>query len=93
MLDLVFSNRFKRDLKLLAKRGLDLDLLDEVIEKLRKRQPLDKKYKDHSLTGDYAGFRECHVLPDWLLIYRIDEEELFLFLLRSGTRSTFFSVL
>ena len=77
MLDLVFSNRFKRDLKLLAKRGLDLDLLDEVIEKLRKRQPLDKKYKDHSLTGDYAGFRECHVLPDWLLIYRIDEEELF----------------
>ena len=83
MLDLVFSNRFKRDLKLLAKRGLDLDLLDEVIEKLRKRQPLDKKYKDHSLTGDYAGFRECHVLPDWLLIYRIDEEELFLFLSRS----------
>ena len=90
MLDLVFSNRFKRDLKLLAKRGLDLDLLDEVIEKLRKRQPLDKKYKDNSLTGDYAGFRECHVLPDWLLIYRIDEEELFLFLSRSGTHSDLF---
>ena len=90
MLDLVFSNRFKRDLKLLAKRGLDLDLLDEVIEKLRKRQPLDKKYKDHSLTGDYAGFRECHVLPDWLLIYRIDEEELFLFLSRSGAHSGLF---
>ena len=90
MLDLVFSNRFKRDLKLLAKRGLDLDLLDEVIEKLRKRQPLDKKYKDHSLTGDYTGFRECHVLPDWLLIYRIDEEELFLFLSRSGTHSDLF---
>lgn len=90
MLDLVFSNRFKRDLKLLAKRGLDLDLLDEVIEKLRKRQPLDMKYKDHSLTSDYAGFRECHVLPDWLLIYRIDEEELFLFLSRSGTHSDLF---
>lgn len=90
MLDLVFSNRFKRDLKTLAKRGLNFDPLDDVVEKLRMRHPLEKKFRDHPLNGDYAGFRECHIQPDWLLIYRIDEDELFLFLSRSGSHSDLF---
>lgn len=90
MLDVVFSNRFKRDLKLLAKRGLNLDLLDEVVSKLANMQPLNPNNKDHSLSGDYAGFRECHIQPDWLLVYRIDNEQLYLFLSRTGTHSDLF---
>ena len=90
MLDIVFSNRFKRDLKLLSKRGMDLELLDEIVTKLAKGQPLDAKNKDHPLSGNYIGFRECHIQPDWLLIYRINEEELYLFLSRSGSHSDSF---
>lgn len=91
MLNVVLSNRFRKDLKLAAKRGYNLDLLDEIVEKLANRNPLPDKNRDHALTGDYAGFRECHIQPDWLLIYRIDEDELFLFLSRTGTHSDLFS--
>ena len=91
MLDVVLSNRFKRDLKLAAKRGYDLNLLDEIVEKLANREPLPEKNRDHGLTGDYIGFRECHIQPDWLLVYRIDEEELFLFLSRTGSHSDLFT--
>jgi mRNA interferase YafQ len=90
MLDVVLSNRFKRDLKLAAKRGYDLGLLDEIVEKLANRETLPEKNRDHGLTGDYIGFRECHIQPDWLLVYRIDEDELFLFLSRTGTHSDLF---
>ena len=90
MLDIVFSNRFKRDLKLLVKRKVDIGLLDEVVKMLANRQPLPSKYKDHSLTGNYSGFRECHIQPDWLLIYRIDEDGLYLFLSRTGSHSDLF---
>ena len=90
MLDIVFSNRFKRDLKLLVKRKVDIGLLDEVVKMLANRQPLPPKYKDHSLTGNYSGFRECHIQPDWLLIYRIDEDGLYLFLSRTGSHSDLF---
>ncbi|MBQ9080731.1 MAG: type II toxin-antitoxin system YafQ family toxin [Clostridia bacterium] len=89
-LDVVLSNRFKKDLKLISKRGYDLDLLDSVVEKLASRIPLEEKYRDHSLTGNYSGFRECHILPDWLLVYRIDENEVILFLSRTGTHSDLF---
>jgi len=90
MLDIVLSTRFKKDLKLAKKRGLNLDLMDEVVSTLASQQPLEEKHHDHPLSGYYEGFRECHILPDWLLIYRIDDEELFLFLSRTGTHSDLF---
>lgn len=90
MLNVVLSNRFKRDLKVAAKRGYNLALLDEVINTLASRQTLPEKNRDHSLSGDYIGFRECHILPDWLLIYRVDDDDLLLFLLRTGTHSDLF---
>ena len=89
-LNVVLSNRFRKDLKLISKRGYDLDLLNAVVEKLASGIPLEEKYRDHSLTGNYVGFRECHILPDWLLIYRIDESEIILFLSRTGTHSDLF---
>lgn len=90
MREILLSNRFKKDLKLIIKRGYDLNLLDTVVEKLANDIPLEEKYRDHGLTGNYAGFRECHVLPDWLLIYRVDDTELILFLSRTGTHSDLF---
>ena len=90
MLDVVFSNQFKRDLRLAKRRGYDLDLLDETVDKLTNREPLPQKNQDHALSGNYAGFRECHVQPDWLLVYRIDEEEAYVFLARTGTHSDLF---
>ena len=63
MLDIILSNRFRRDLKALKKRGLDLELLNAVVDTLAARQPLEEKHRDHALTGDYAGFRECHIQP------------------------------
>ena len=90
MLDIVASNQFKKDLKLAAKRGLNLSHLNEVVTALARREKLDDKYRDHNLTGDYRGFRECHIEPDWLLVYRISEEQLELFLFRTGSHSDLF---
>lgn len=90
MLSIVPSNQFKKDLKLARKRGLDLELLSVVVDTLAAQQPLDTKYRDHSLTGNYRGFRECHIEPDWLLVYRTEEEQLELFLFRTGTHSDLF---
>ncbi len=90
MLDIVLSNRFKKDLKLAAKRGYDLDLLDAVVTNIAERRPLAEKYRDHELTGNYSGFRECHIQPDWLLVYRVEADELILFLSRTGTHSDLF---
>ena len=87
MLDIILTNRFKKDLRLAKKRGYNVELLDNVVDTLAAKQPLDEKYLDHPLSGDYAGFRECHILPDWLLIYRVDEDELFLLLSRTGSHS------
>ena len=89
-LDIVLSNRFRKDLKLAKKHGLDLDLLDKVVTTLATTQVLDEKYRDHPLSGDYAGFRECHIQSDWLLVYRIDYEEVFLMLSRTGIHSDLF---
>lgn len=91
MLSIVLSNRFRKDLKHAKKRGLDLDLLEEVVDQLAKCVPLPEKNRDHALTGDYIGFRECHVAPDWLLVYRVEDEELELFLFRTGTHSDLFT--
>ena len=90
MLDIVPSNRFKKDLKLAIKRGYNIKLLEYVVNKLADKQPLEPKYKDHLLVGNYGGFRECHITPDWLLVYQIQESELILFLSRTGTHSDLF---
>ena len=90
MLDVVLSNRFKKDLKLAAKRGLDLAELEAVVNRLAAQQPLPDKNRDHTLTGDYFGFRECHIRPDWLLVYRVDGEDLVLFLFRTGSHTDLF---
>ena len=90
MLEVVLSNRFKKDLKTVKKRGYNISLLREVVLKLQQEEILDEKYHDHFLTGDYEGCRECHITPDWLLIYEIMDKELVLYLTRTGTHSDLF---
>ena len=90
MLKIVPSNQFKKDLRLAKKRGCKIELLREVVNTLAQGKKLDKKHHDHGLTGNYRGFRECHVEPDWLLVYRISQENLELFLFRTGTHSDLF---
>ena len=90
MLSIVPSNQFKKDLKLAKKRGLNLDKLKNAIDTLANEQELPAKCRDHSLSGNYSDFRECHIEPDWLLIYRIEKDELELFLFRTGSHSDLF---
>ena len=88
--NIVLTSMFKKDWKLAKKRGYDLNLLDDVVSTLSYGLPLDEKYKDHNLIGDCIGCRECHILPDWLLIYEIADDELILYLTRTGTHSDLF---
>ena len=90
MLNIVTSNKFLKDLKVAKSRGLDLSLLNQVVTKLANKETLEPKYQDHALIGNYADFRECHIKPDWLLIYSVDDDELELFLFRNGTHSDLF---
>ena len=90
MYEVVLSNRFRKDLKLAAKRGCDLALLNSIVDRLAQGETLPAKHRDHSLTGDYIGVRECHIQPDWLLIYRTEGEALMLFLMRTGTHADLF---
>ena len=90
MYEVVLSNRFRKDLKLAAKRGCALALLNSIVDRLAQGETLPAKHRDHSLTGDYIGFRECHIQPDWLLIYRTEGEALMLFLMRTGTHADLF---
>ena len=90
MLTIKYETGFKKDYKRIVKRGYDVSLLEEVINYLANRIPLPKKYKDHGLSGNYVGFRECHITPDWLLIYKIDDNELILYLTRTGSHSDLF---
>lgn len=90
MLEIVPSNQFKRDLRLAKKRGCKIEHLRGVVNTLANEQHLDEKFNDHGLTGNYSGFRECHIEPDWLLIYRIYKNALELFLFRTGTHSDLF---
>ncbi|MEE1048152.1 MAG: type II toxin-antitoxin system YafQ family toxin, partial [Clostridia bacterium] len=85
MLNIVSSNRFKKDLKLAIRRGYNISLLEEVVNKLAMGEILEKKYRDHELSGDFKGLRECHITPDWLLVYQIVDSELVLYLSRTGT--------
>ena len=83
------TTQFKKDFKLAMKRSMKIELLEEVIAMLAMGETLPDKHKDHALTGNWVGHRECHILPDWLLIYRI-EEVLVLTLARTGTHSDLF---
>ena len=88
--ELILTGKFKKSLKLAKKRGLDLKLLDKVITMLQNDVPLEEKYRDHELKGKYQGFKECHIQPDWLLVYKIVNERLILKLIRTGTHSDLF---
>lgn len=89
MLKVKNSGQFKKDYKKCIKRGLNMDLLKSVVAILAIPEPLQEKNWDHNLTGNYAGYKECHVLPDWLLIYRYNGE--YLELVRTGTYSDLFN--
>ena len=84
------STRFKKDYKLAQKRGYNMNLLKEVIDILANGEQLPEKYLDHPLSGDYRGSRECHIEPDWLLIYEIIDDVLVLMLNRTGSHSELF---
>ena len=84
------TTKFEKDLKRVQKRGYDISLLSEVIKKLAAGEQLPEKNRDHQLGGNYGGCRECHITPDWLLIYEIVENALILYLTRTGTHSDLF---
>ena len=85
-----FSGQFKRDLKLAKKQGKNIEKLFSVVERLAQGQPLAPKYKDHPLSGDYHGCRECHIEPDWLLVYEVFDDILVLMLSRVGSHAELF---
>jgi len=90
MLKIRYSSKFKKDFKTVVKRGYDIKLLEEVLNLLIEERILPQKYLDHTLNGNYAGHRECHITPDWLLVYKIEKGILILSLTRTGTHSDLF---
>lgn len=90
MLAVRYSTKFKRDIRMCAKRGYKMFLLQQVIDTLRIPAPLPEKNKDHILIGDYSGYRECYIAPDWLLIYKQVDNELRLD--RTGTHADLFNM-
>ena len=90
MLTIKYQAAFKKDYKRIKKRGYDPRLLEKVVGLLAECQPLPPEYRDHALSGDYSGCRECHIAPDWLLVYEVVERDLILYLMRTGTHSDLF---
>lgn len=90
MFEIFYKSSFKKDLKKIKKRGYDIEKLNVVINLLKTKQTLPSKYYDHELKGDYIGHRECHIAPDWLLIYKIDNHKLVLVLSRTGKHNDVF---
>ena len=90
MYQVKFTAAYKKSYKVMKKRGLDLSLLDEVVDLLRQGKRLNEKYRDHALSGNFAGFRECHIQPDWLLVYLIENDVLTLTLVDTGSHSDIF---
>lgn len=90
MLNVRYSTKFKRDFKTCVKRGYKMPLLQHVIDILRIPDVLPSQNRDHNLSGNYSGYRECHIEPDWLLIYRQENDELLLY--RTGTHSDLFGL-
>ena len=87
MLTLQTTSKFRKDYKLVKKRGLPTKEFEVVLQTLLEERPLEAKYRDHALTGNYLGFRECHIRPDWLLIYTIDHGNLILTASRTGSHA------
>lgn len=85
------TSQFKKDYKLAMKRGLDISLLEDIVAKLALGESLPEKNRDHALSGNWNGYRECHILPDWLLIYKLEDNVLILTLARTGTHSNLFN--
>ena len=90
--ELVLTGKFKKGLKLAKKRGLDIKLLEDIVDKLQNSIPLEEKHRDHELKGKFKGFRECHIQPDWLLMYLIEDDVLVLTLVDTGTHSDMFKM-
>lgn len=90
--ELIFTGKFKKSLKLARKRGLDLSLLENIVTMLQSNIPLEEKHRDHELKGRYQGFRECHIQPDWLLIYLKEDQVLTLTLVDTGTHADLFNM-
>jgi len=90
MFEISRQNQFKKDFKLIKRQMKDIVLLKKIVGMLAEGKTLPIKYKDHQLTGNYMNTRECHIQPDWLLIYRIDEEQEKLYLIRMGSHSELF---
>ncbi|MDR0588074.1 MAG: type II toxin-antitoxin system YafQ family toxin [Burkholderiales bacterium] len=87
MLSIVLTNKMRRDIRLMKKRGKDLEKLQNVLTLLANRKELSPALRDHKLTGNLKDFRECHIEPDWLLLYRIEEKELILIATATGTHA------
>ena len=90
MLKVRYSSKFKKDFKIIIKRGYNISPFEEVLNLLREEKPLPERYNDHSLKGDFTGHRECHITPDWLLIYKKENDMITLSLTRTGTHSDLF---
>lgn len=90
MLTIKYHTMFKKDFKKIKKRGYDISRLEKIVELLANEVPLPEQFKDHNLSGNYNGFRECHIAPDWLLIYQVNNNELVLVLSRTGLHSDLF---
>ena len=89
---LALTNKFKKSLRLAQKRGLDISKLELVVDTLLQGMPLEAKYRDHELKGRYSGFRECHIQPDWLLIYLKEEDVVTLTLVDTGSHADLFKM-
>lgn len=90
MLKVRYSSRFKKDFKVIINRGYNISLFEEVLTLLREEKILPEKYNDHALKGNYSGHRECHITPDWLLIYKKENDIITLSLTRTGSHSDLF---
>lgn len=90
MLTIKYHTMFKKDFKRIKKRGYDISRLEKIVELLANEVPLPEQFKDYNLSGNYNGFRECHIAPDWLLIYQVNNNELVLVLSRTGSHSDLF---
>ena len=88
--EISYTTKFKKQRKDLKSRNYDLSLLDEVVGELAKGNTLPERYRDHALQGKWKGYRDCHILPDWVLIYKIDKKVLTLLLTETGTHSDLF---
>ena len=84
------TGKFKKNYKMMMRRGYDMSHINSVIDILRRGEKLDEKYKDHILSGEFLGYHECHIKPDWLLVYAINDDVLILTLIETGTHSDIF---